>query len=413
MNHRSATSPRGIEDLNLYCGLAQIPARVLFERRGLDSRRFGNLMMTARSVQLPWEDPVTNAVNAARPVVEVLGQDARDRIELLVVSTESGVDHSKSVASYVHRQLELSPHCRTLEVKQACYGATGMLQLAAAQLTGPDRKALVIATDVNPMDEHARYAEPTTGHGAAAILVGDPVLLALDEGAYGLYSFETMDTARPRPDLDLYHADRSLLAYLECLSGSYRHYASRVDSADFGRSFDHLVLHSPFGGMVKAAHRKLMRELCRAGPAAIAEDFARRVAGSLTYVTRVGNMFSGSLYLALAGLIDSTPAAAEDGARVGFFAYGSGCASEFFSGVLRPAAAEILAGHRISARLDARRVLSFEQYEELVPVNRACLVPTPRRELDLSGVAEFAAAAEGPQLALKSIEDYHRKYEWW
>jgi polyketide biosynthesis 3-hydroxy-3-methylglutaryl-CoA synthase-like enzyme PksG len=55
----------GIEALNVYCGPTRIGVPELFEGRGLDRRRLGNLPMDARSVNLPIEDPVTNAVNAA------------------------------------------------------------------------------------------------------------------------------------------------------------------------------------------------------------------------------------------------------------------------------------------------------------------------------------------------------------
>ena len=64
--------PYGIEALNVYAGLAQIPVAELFAGRGLDPHRLDNLMMRQRSVGLPFEDPVTNAVNAARPIVEAL-----------------------------------------------------------------------------------------------------------------------------------------------------------------------------------------------------------------------------------------------------------------------------------------------------------------------------------------------------
>lgn len=117
----------GIEALNVYCGIAQIPVRALFEGRGLDMDRLGNLMMDNRSIALPFEDPITNAVNAARPVVDRVGAD---RIEMLITSTESGVDYSKSVASYVHEYLGLSRNCRVVEVKQACYAATAAVQMA-------------------------------------------------------------------------------------------------------------------------------------------------------------------------------------------------------------------------------------------------------------------------------------------
>ena len=35
----------GIEALNVYCGLAYIPVRTVFEHRGLDLGRLSNLMM--------------------------------------------------------------------------------------------------------------------------------------------------------------------------------------------------------------------------------------------------------------------------------------------------------------------------------------------------------------------------------
>lgn len=408
----------GIEDLNVFCGVARIPVRALIEGRGLDPARIGNLMMDERSVQMPWDDPVTNAVNAARPVLDALGPDDRDRIELLVTSTESGLDYSKSVASYVHHHLRLPRRCRMMEVKQACYGATGMVQLAAGYLAGaaaPGAKALIIATDVNPMDEHARYAEPTTGHGAVALLIGDrPRLLELDRGAHGLHSFETMDTSRPAPDLDLYDPDLSLLTYLDCLSASYRDYTRRVPGTRFADSFDHLVMHTPFAGMVRAAHRRMAREFAPGPPAAIEADFTRRVLPSLAYPRRVGNLCSGSLYLALAGLLDTAPASATDGSRVGLYSYGSGCASEFFSGVIPPGAAEALSARRIGASLASRRTLTFDAYRRLLAATRTCLVPAADREVDLTGSEEALAPFRdrGPLLLLTSVKAYRRQYEW-
>ncbi|WP_256104202.1 hydroxymethylglutaryl-CoA synthase family protein [Streptomyces sp. ODS05-4] len=406
--------PIGIEGLNAYCGLAYVPVRDLFEGRGLDPDRVGNLMADHRSVLLPWEDPVTNAVNAAKPLVDALGEDAA-RIELLVTSTESGVDFSKSVASYAHRYLGLSPRCRIMEVKAACYGTTGMLQLAAGYLAGqadPGAKALVIGTDISPMDERARYAEPTMGNGAVAVLVSDePRVLSLD-GPSGLHSFEVMDTARPAPDLDFVNPDRSLLSYLECLTASYRDYLRQAPETDFTTSFDHLVMHTPFPGMVKAAHRKLMRDIAPAAPAVVEADFARRVVPSLTYARTVGNLCSGSIYLALASLVDH--GSDVEGARVGLYSYGSGCASEFFSGTLAPGAREALAAMGIGERVRARRELTFAEYEKLLPAAVSCLVPQQYRSVDLSDCDAFLAPlrSHGPALVLTGVEDFHRVYAW-
>jgi polyketide biosynthesis 3-hydroxy-3-methylglutaryl-CoA synthase-like enzyme PksG len=411
------TSPDiGVEALNAYGGVAQVPVRAVFEGRSLDLARMSNIMMDQRSVQLSWEDPVTNAVNAAKPLVDALTAKERERIELLVTSTESGLDYSKSLATYVHEHLGLSRRCRLLEVKQACYGATGALQLAAGHLaTAPGTKALIIGTDITPMDERAGYAEPGTGHGAVAVLLSDnPLLLTLDRGASGMHSFETLDTARPSPDFDLYDSDRSLLAYLECLSGSYQDYARRVSGADFTGYFDFLVMHTPFAGLVKAAHRKMMREFAPGPKAAIEADFTRRVEPSLAYPRQVGNLCSGALYLALASLIDSVPPAAAEGARVGLYSYGSGCASEFFSGVIPVGASAVLSGLEIGSQLRSRRELTFAEFDALVPTGRDCLVPQAQRKIDLSGCDEVLALARGglPTLVLSTVENYRRYYEW-
>jgi polyketide biosynthesis 3-hydroxy-3-methylglutaryl-CoA synthase-like enzyme PksG len=408
----AADTPRfGIEALNLYCGLAQIPVPALFAGRGLDAGRLGNLMMASRSVGLPFEDPVTNAVNAAKPIVDALGPEDRDSIELLVTSTESGLDLSKSVASYVHEYLGLSRNCRLLEVKQACYAATGAIQLAAGYLASgvsPGARALVIATDVALVDERAGYAEPATGHGAAAVLVShQPQVLAIDFGAFGTYSYETLDSARPTPEFDIADVDRSLFAYLDCLSGSFADYQSRVDGADFATTFGYLAMHTPFAGLVRAAHRKLMRE-CRA-PGSADADFEARMAPSLAYPALVGNLCSGSVYLALASLLDHAQINAP--VRVGLYAYGSGCSSEFFSGLVDRGSVAAVRGMQIGAELARRRELSFAEYAGLLKVTLRALVPEPDRIVDMAPCQDFIPP-DRRLLVYVGTKQYHRRYEW-
>jgi polyketide biosynthesis 3-hydroxy-3-methylglutaryl-CoA synthase-like enzyme PksG len=409
-------SEAGIEALNVYCGLAQIPVRTLFEGRGLDVARMGNLMMDNRSVALPFEDPVTNAVNAAMPIV-----DQPDRIEILITSTESGLDYSKSVASYVHEHLGLPRSCRVVEVKQACYAATAAVQMAAAYVASgvsPGAKALVIATDVALVDDRAGYSEPAMGAGAAAVLIGDdPRVLALDLGAFGNHSYETMDSARPTPSFDIADSDRSLFAYLDCLTSCFEDYRRRVEGVDLAATFDYLAMHTPFAGMVKAAHRKLMREFAGIGPADAEEDFTRRVLPSLTYPSRVGNLCSGSVYLALASLIDTSlidTVPPGEAARVGLYSYGSGCSSEFFSGLVDRGSAEALAAMRIGDHLAGRAELSFDEYAGLLPANLTCLVPEPDRTVDAGAYEPIVRRARFDRdlLVNTGTKDFHRTYEW-
>src|SRR6185369_14883993 len=215
-----------------------------------------------------------------------------------------------------------------------------------------------IAADAASVAARNTYWEPSQGAGAVAMLVGrDPQVLRLDVGANGYHSFEVMDTLRPRPDLETGDSDLSLLSYLECLEFAWRAYRERVTSADLMTSFDFLVFHTPFAGLVKGAHRRLRKLEHPAPPGEIDADFASRVAPGLTYTTRVGNVYSASLYVALCSLIDQVEL--DRPRRLGLFSYGSGCASEFYSGVVTPAGKARVAGQGIAAAIADRYPLSM------------------------------------------------------
>src|SRR5271157_313225 len=129
----------GIEKLNIYPGSCSLSIADLCRARDLDvERTLSELMISERAVNPPWEDAVTLGVNAAQPM---LSQADRDSIGLLLVGTESSVDQEKPVSSWVHHFLRLPDDCLNLEVKHACYAATGALELAKAWLASPAAKA--------------------------------------------------------------------------------------------------------------------------------------------------------------------------------------------------------------------------------------------------------------------------------
>jgi polyketide biosynthesis 3-hydroxy-3-methylglutaryl-CoA synthase-like enzyme PksG len=259
----------GIDAIHAYCGSCFIDVKSLFRARGLSLERFSNLMMESKSVAAPWEDPVTHAVNAARPLVQRLSVEERANIEMVIVASESGLDFSKSLANYVHEYLQLSRQCRCFEIKQACYGATAALQMAAHYVAVEGSKGtrvLVIATDVSS-DIHGHisaeerepaegnYAEPSLGTGSVAMLVSaNPRVLAIDLGASGLCSYEVMDTCRPVVGREAGAPDLSLLSYMDCLEACVKHYLERLDGCDLEHDFRYLLYHTPFAGMVAAAH---------------------------------------------------------------------------------------------------------------------------------------------------------------
>lgn len=414
----------GIEAMNLYAGIAYLDVLQLAEYRQLDTTRFANLLMKEKTVALPYEDPVSYAINAAKPIVDTLSAAEKDRIELLVVCSESGIDFGKSMSSYVHHYLELNRNCRQFELKQACYAGTAGFQTAVNFIlsqVSPGAKALVISSDIarfivseqgTASDEPWFYAEPSSGAGAVALLVSEnPAVFQVDVGANGYYGYEVMDTCRPGPDTESGDADLSLMSYLDCCEQAFLEYQKRVSNADYRESFHALAFHTPFGGMVQGAHRMMMRKLVKATPAEIEADFQQRVLPGLTYCRRVGNIMAGTVFLSLAGIIDQ--GRFDEAQRIGCFSYGSGCCSEFYSGVATHQSRLLLRRFELEKQLDSRFRLSMADYEAILRANRSIRFGTRNLIADYDLLPEIAATRqEKPVIVLKEIKDYHRHYQW-
>ncbi|NRT86788.1 hydroxymethylglutaryl-CoA synthase family protein [Clostridium beijerinckii] len=414
----------GIEAMNVYGGTAYLDVMELAKYRNLDSARFENLLMKEKSVALPYEDPITYGVNAAKPIIDSLSQEEKDRIELVITCTESGIDFGKSISTYIREYLGLSRNCRAFEIKQACYSGTAGFQMAVNFIlsqTSPGAKALVVATDISrflvaeggdALTEDWSFAEPSSGAGAVAILVGEnPAVFQIDVGANGYYGYEVMDTCRAVPDCEAGNADLSLLSYLDCCEQAFKEYSTRVTDVDYRNTFQYLSFHTPFGGMVKGAHRTMMRKICKAKPKEIEEDFQRRVLPGMTYCQRVGNIMGATIFMSLAGTIDNGDFTKPK--RIGCFSYGSGCCSEFYSGVVTAKAQEVQKKFRISQNLDERYKLTMEEYEKLLAGSGAVKFGTRNTKLDLELIPNAIKSCRGKgRLFLTEIKEFHREYEW-
>lgn len=414
----------GIEAINVYGGAAKLDVRILAEARQLEMTRFDNLMMKEKTVAMPYEDPVSYAVNAAKPIIDSLTDLEKKSIEMVITCSESGIDFGKSMSTYIHDYLGLSRSCRLFEIKQACYSGTAGFQMAlnfVLSQTSPGAKALVIATDISrfsvaeggeALNEDWSFAEPSNGAGAVAILVSDvPCIFQVDIGCSGYYGYEVMDTCRPIPDSEAGDADLSLLSYLDCCENAYLQYQERVESVDYQKTFDYLSFHTPFGGMIKGAHRNMMRKFKKAKPVEIEEDFQKRVMPGLVYCQEVGNIMGATVFLSLASTIDKGDF--RNPRRIGIFSYGSGCCSEFYSGVVTSQGEQILAQQGISAQLADRYSLNMEEYEQLLYYSSVVSFGTRNVNLDYQIFPGVWQKIEGKsRLVLKKIKEFHREYEW-
>lgn len=414
----------GIEAMNFFGGSAFVNVADLARHRNLDQTRFANLLMKEKTVVLPFEDPITMAVNAAKPLIDALSEAEKDRIELVITCTESGIDFGKSISTYVHHYLGLKRNCRMFEVKQACYSGTAGFQNAINFIlsqASPGAKALVLASDIvrfqnadggDALTQDWSFAEPSNGAGSVAMLVSEnPVVFQVDVGANGYYGYEVCDTCRPIPDSEAGDADLSLLSYLDCCEQAYSEYQKRVEGADYKTSFQYLAFHTPFGGMIKGAHRNMMRKLYKTAPADIELDFQQRVVPGLTYCQRVGNVMGGTSLLSLLSTIANGDFSSPK--RIGIFSYGSGCCSEFYSGVATAASQQYLTDQKIKQKLDSRYLLSMDEYDAIFEGNGSIKFGTRNVKANHGIVPGFIPEmTKQKRLILDCIKEYHREYVW-
>ncbi len=364
--------------------------------RGIDPAKYTHgLGAREMAVAEPGEDTVSLAATAAKRALAIAGID-RHELGLLVVGTETGVDHSKPVASFVHGLLELPRAMRVYDTQHACYGGTAGLMTAIewiASGAAGDRAALVICSDI------ARYGiatagEPTQGGGAIAMVIKrDPALLALDVGVTGASSTHVHDFWRPlgmrEAQVDGHY---SVQCYLDAIASAYRGWSARAFAGGLiargnpSEQLARICYHVPFCKMAKKAHVQLRRcDLEDQGASwddshdgAAAESFQLQVEPSLPLCSRIGNVYTGSLYFGLAGLLDAQAGELAD-RRIGLFSYGSGCTSEFFSGVVSPRAKQRIADADLAGVLAARERISIAEYERVMALT-APIETSPARD---------------------------------
>jgi hydroxymethylglutaryl-CoA synthase len=99
---------------------------------------------------------------------------------------------------------------------------------------------------------------------------------------------------------------------------------------------------------------------------ALSQDHFQRRVKPATYVpTECGNMYCGSLYSGLCGLLSLVDSDQLQGKRIGMFSYGSGLASTMFSLRVASGTETIKAKLDLVRRLSERRIVSPETYVEV------------------------------------------------
>ncbi|MCA9669235.1 MAG: hydroxymethylglutaryl-CoA synthase family protein [Myxococcales bacterium] len=409
--------PVGIEKIWAYPCTLSVDFEELAAVRGHEPGYPSNtLLARERSLNPCWEDPTTMAVNAALPMLD---DEDRERIELLVVGTESSPDQGKPYSTFVHHFLGLQSNCRNFETKHACYGGTAALTTAlhwVASGVAPGAKALVICSDQS-RSHLGLLSEYVMGAGAIAMLVSDdPKVLEIDIKSSGYWTQEVGDTFRPTSKEEAGNTENSVYCYLEALEGAFDHFQRKATARNghpynYDEDFRYHIYHVPFGAMGYRAHRTLLKRDRRVSRAEAEESFEKKVKPSLSYVSRVGGTYTGSTFYSLIGLVDNTDA--KPGDPLTFFAYGSGSCCEMYAAKLGPEARERIARVGLAAGLDARKQLSVADYETLERERQSYIdVATYEPPRDLWDGLWQSHYEKQRRLTLRGLKGHFRHYEW-
>ena len=350
------------------------------------------LLLKEQSVAPITEDIVTLAATAAD---DILTDEDKEAIDMVILATESGIDQSKAAAVFVHGLLDIQPFARSFEMKEACYAATAALDYAKLHVEKfPQSKVLVIASDI------AKYGigtpgEPTQGAGAVAMLISqNPRILSFNDDNVA-QTRDVMDFWRPNyATTPFVNGIYSTQQYLDSLKTTWAEYQKRTGLAltDFAA----VCFHLPYPKLALKGLKKILdKSLSEEKKDQLQYNFDQ----SILYSQRVGNIYTGSLFLGLLSLLENDPQL-KAGDRIALFSYGSGAVSEIFSANLVPDFEQLL-DHKRMEKLDQRTVLSVADYERLF---------YEEVDLDPSGNQVFEAATH-QTFALTEIKEHQRTYQ--
>lgn len=358
----------GIDALYAYIPNGYIDIAELAKARanGRDPSKILNLV-GQKEIAIPFnfEDTVTMSANAVAGMVRHFNIDI-SQIERIVMATESSFDFSKAGASYVHELVGLKKETEVYEVKHACASGTyALLDAVNAVRAGEIKSAVVVMSDICRY-ERGSSAEYTQGAGAVAVLVAkEPKILAI-EPKTGTYSFNVADFYRPAGcETPIVDGKLSIESYVKAICGSFSNYAEKIglEHDEILEKLGNIIFHTPFPKMAERAYFELCKNLNYANSEI---HFEKKVKPSLSIPSRVGNVYTASLYLALASALENTGTTG----NAGLFSYGSGCTSKFFTGKVMPFAGNIIRSLGISKQLSARRKLTIAEYERIFYENR-------------------------------------------
>lgn len=415
----------GIDAIAFDVAALHLPIAVLARKRQINPEKLekglGLLRMTFPDTH---QDSVVFAANALTKLITEHQIDLCT-IDRIYVGTESGIDNSKPVASFVAALMEQkfgqSLHqCDVVDFTFACIGGVDALQNCFDFIRlNPEKKAIVLATDIAKYDLESG-GEYTQGAGAVAMLVqSDPRIIAFDTlwatDTKGLFDFfkpyrtisKTEITGNDQnqqwygqleqhieihKDQPVFDGQYSNQCYMDRTRGAY--FSFKEQTGFEGTLYDcwaNIIMHLPYAFQ----GRRMLSEIYVLDSVQTNHDLkavaksegyqsfvAQKLAPAEKASSLVGNLYTGSIFMALLSALSVHLEKEKEieGHKFGFLAYGSGSKSKVFQGTIQSGWNTALQSVKLFETLAQSHEIDFETYLALHKKERGQSVKPPKQE---------------------------------
>ncbi len=422
----------GIDDIAIFIPKPYVHYMDFAAARGISPEKLEKgIGVKAMAIPDSDEDTATMAATACLRLMKKNNLSPKD-IGRIEIATECGLDQSKALNSYTIGMLEqvygkwALAHCGGRESKFACVSGSWALrdcwtEILAGENNG--KASIVVMSDIAKYDIGSP-GEYTQGAGAVALLVKEsPRIISLDRGVASWVISDDYDFYRPHGHkTPVVNGKYSLDCYVEQVARAFAGFKRKAletrlvrTGLNFISAIDYFAFHLPFPKMGRKALERILAEeyveekMAFEAPLisylrethgderAIKEIlklknseavFRQKVEPSVLGCAHVGNIYTGSVFLSLASIIDNERLERKDiaGKRIVFLSYGSGSSAVVYSGVIGKGHADAAGKGILMPALENRNRISIEQYEALHKGEAKAPVAEKRGQFVLEGV---------------------------
>jgi hydroxymethylglutaryl-CoA synthase len=427
----------GIDAIAFDVAKIHLPINTLAKARNIEPEKLekglGLLKMTLPDVH---QDTVVFGANALTKLILNYNINLDD-IARIYVGTESAIDSSKPIASFLVSLMEQKfgentlSECDVVDFTFACIGGVDAMQNCIDFVRlNPTKKAIVVTTDIAKYDLNST-GEYTQGAGAVALLItSNPRIIAFDsnwatstKGVFDFFKpyrtvskeaitgnsnnenwFDNLEAEiEIHKDQPVFEGQYSNQCYMDRTRNAYFSFKKITNSStSVYNSWKSIIMHLPYsfqgrrmlseiyaldhqnqivsGNEDALGYQNKLKEISKS------EEYRNFVTEKLQPAeiasSLIGNLYTGSIFMGflstLAHFHDTKIDISDE--KFGFLAYGSGSKSKVFHGAIQPNWSAAVANVKLFETLEQSFEIGFELYEKLHKKEQKQSIQSPKNE---------------------------------